>query len=100
MPESGNTKSVFIIAQRRPERHQFGICRKHAVLQRAYITFKYRDFKGLSCHQIGITFPGATVIRRGMNNQGGAQGNAVVRSHCDTGISDASGVKSEAPKGG
>ena len=41
-----------------------------------------------------------TGIRGGMIHQGGAQGNAVIRSHCDTRIGDASGVISEAPKGG
>ena len=35
-----------------------------------------------------------------MIHQGGAQGNADIRSHRDTCIGDASGVISEAPKGG
>lgn len=35
-----------------------------------------------------------------MNHQGGAHGNADIRSHHDTRIGDASGVEPEAPKGG
>ena len=34
-----------------------------------------------------------------MNHQGGAQGNADIRSHRDTRIGDASGVLNEPPKG-
>ena len=45
------------------------------------------------------TFSSTTGIRRGMNHQGGAQGNVVIRSYRDTCIGDASGVKPEAPKG-
>ena len=51
-------------------------------------------------HQIGITFPVATGIRRGMKHQSGAQGIAIIRSLRDTGIGDASGVLNETPKGG
>ena len=50
-------------------------------------------------HQIGIAFSGMTGMRRGMIHQGGAQGNAGIRSHRGTGIGDASGVQPEAPKG-
>ena len=46
------------------------------------------------------TYPGTTGLLRRMNHQSRAQGIAVVRSHRDKCISDASGVKSEAPKGG
>ena len=39
-------------------------------------------------------------MRSWVKHQGGAQGNAVIRSYRDTGISDASGVLNETPKGG
>ena len=51
-------------------------------------------------HQIGITYPDMTGVRRWVNHQGEAQGNAAVRSHRDTRIGDASGVEPEAPQGG
>ena len=72
----------------------------YAVLQIAYANSKCRDFKEFACHQIGITFPGMMGLRGGMIHQGGAQWNADSCSHRDTGISDASGVQPEAPKGG
>ena len=39
-------------------------------------------------------------MRRGMNHNSGAQGNAVIRSLRNTRIGDASGVLNETPKGG
>ena len=104
MPESNNTKSVSIVAQRVSERHQFGIYRKHPDTKR--VTNSIRHVlsevisKGYVSHQIGITFPGPTGTHGGTIHKRGAQGTAVVRSHHDTCIGDASGVLNETPKGG
>ena len=45
------------------------------------------------------TFFGTTGVRGGMNRKSQAQEIAVIRSSRNTSISDASGVKSEAPNG-
>ena len=91
------------MAQRTPVSNQIGICRKCPDTNRIANSIRHVLSEGISIgyvrHQIGITFPGMTGMRRGMNNQGGADGNADIRSHRDTGIGDASGVQSEAPKG-
>ncbi len=98
-----DTKWVSIIVQRRSERHQFGINSKHPDTRRITKSIRHVLSAGISKryarYQIGITIPGPTGTRGGTSHKRGAQGNADIRSHSDTRIGDASGVKPEAPKG-
>ena len=103
MPESGNTKSVSIIALRGPVYYQFGIQQEIFVLRRVTKSIRHVLSVGISKgyvrYQIGITFPGLTGTRGGTIHKRGAQGNAVVRSHRNTRIGDASGVLTRAAEG-
>ncbi len=90
--------------QRTTKYYQSGISQELPVLRR--ISYDMRHLlsalisKGYVWCQIGITFPGPTGTHGGTIHERGAQGNADIRSHSDTRISDASGVLKETPKGG